>query len=148
MSESTEPGASTESWGTATDPHAADTGLRGRTYAIPFDRVWKAARGLADGGLRRWSLVRDDDREGTLEARSRTWPLGRVDEVMVSVGLDENGQTRVDLRCRRIGDQVVQRRHPRLVRTFFARLDRALGATAADVLDPTRPPPWAEEAPR
>ena len=27
-----------------TDPHSPDSGLRGRTYAISFDRVWTAAQ--------------------------------------------------------------------------------------------------------
>lgn len=147
MSESTGPDAPTERWAVATDPRAEDAGLRGRTYAIPFDRVWKAAHDLADGGLRRWSVVRDDDREGTLEARSRTWPRGRVDEIVISVGLDENGQTRVDLRCRRADEAMTRRRHPHLVRRFFDKLDRAVRAGPAEILDPTRTPPWMEETP-
>ena len=81
----------------ATAPDHYDPRLRGRTYAIPFEQVWQAARALAGGGLRGWSITDSDDYEGTIaaEARSLVWRF--VDDVHISITLDENAQTRVDL---------------------------------------------------
>ena len=53
-----------------TSPDERDPRLRGRTYAIPFDRVWEAARALASGGLRRWQIIESDDYEGVIRATS------------------------------------------------------------------------------
>jgi hypothetical protein len=41
----------------ATAPDSTDRRLRGRTYAVPFEHVWQAARSLAGGGLRGWTLT-------------------------------------------------------------------------------------------
>jgi uncharacterized protein (DUF1499 family) len=81
-----------------TAPDEQDPRLRGRTYAIPFDRVWEAARALANGGLRRWQLIESDDYEGIIRATSTTFALRHVDDVVIWIGLDEDAQTRVDVR--------------------------------------------------
>jgi uncharacterized protein (DUF1499 family) len=81
-----------------TAPDEPDPRLRGRTYAIPFDRVWEAARRLANGGLRRWHVVESDDYEGVIRATSTTFALRMVDDVEIRIGLDQNAQTRVDVR--------------------------------------------------
>ena len=130
---------------TTTDPRSTDARLVGRTYAIPFDRVWEAALALAGGGLRGWEVVRSDDREGVMEARSFTFPRRRVDDVSITVGLDENAQTRVDLRCRRIDARVAPKRHARAIGKFFRSLDRALKAGPAERLDPNRVPGWLDQ---
>lgn len=132
------------SGGTRTDPGAADARLWGRTYAIPFARVWDAAKGLVDEGLRRWSLVSDDDREGVIEAVSLTWLRRKPDHVRITIRLDENAQTRVDLRCVRAEGASTRRRHPRLVDGFLAALDRKLEATPGQKLDPTATPGWQQ----
>jgi hypothetical protein len=130
---------------TRTDPWSSDGRLWGRTYAIPFDRVWHAARGLAEGGLRGWTLARADDREGVLEATRTTWPPRREDEILVHVRLDENGQTRVDLECRRAGAGGPARRHARIIDRFVHTLDKTLHASPTERLDPTRRPAWLQE---
>lgn len=130
---------------TSTDPRATDERLVGRTYAIPFDRVWEAARDLAEGGLRGWELVRGDDREGVMEARSFTFPRRRVDDVRIVVRLDENAQTRVDLRCRRASAHKAPRRHARAIGRFFRSLDRKLNVGPGERLDPTLAPAWLDE---
>ena len=130
---------------TSTDPRATDERLVGRTYAIPFDRVWKAARALAEGGLRGWELVRGDDREGVMDARSFTFPRRRVDDVRITVRLDENAQTRVDLRCRRAAARSAPRRHARVIGRFFRSLDRRLNAGPGERLDPTLAPAWLKD---
>ena len=127
-----------------TDPHADDPRLRGRTYAISFDRVWTAALELADGGLSRWRVVESDDQEGTIHAESKTLVFRFVDDVHIEVGLDENGQTRVDLRsASRVGKADLGR-NPRTIGTFLKRLDRALDARPEQILDATRTPTWHE----
>jgi hypothetical protein len=110
-----------------TSPEAADPRLRGRTYAIPFERVWQAARALAAGGLRRWRLVHENDHDGILHAEVDPW-LGPALAVTIVIGLDENGQTRVDAaatpRTARRGRGACRR----AVQRFCHRLDRAVGA--------------------
>lgn len=133
--------------GTATDPWSEDPRLWGRTYAIPFARVWKAARALADGGIRGWTLIRDDDGEGIMQAVSLTWLRKKLDEVTVTIRLDENAQTRVDMRCRRAEGASRRRRHPRMIDRFLKRLDTAVEATPAQRVDPTSRPAWLEGDP-
>ena len=80
-----------------TAPEAADPRLRGRTYAIPFDAVWRAASDLA-AGQRGWTITASDDYEGTIQAEARTLVMRFVDEVTIRIRLDDNAQTRVDMR--------------------------------------------------
>lgn len=137
-------GGAASSGGTLTDPRAEDPRLWGRTYAIPFARVWDAAKALADGGLRGWSMVSNDDREGVIEAVSLTWLRRKPDQVTVTIRLDENAQTRVDLRCVRAEGASARRRHPRLIDGFLDALDRKLEATPGQKLDPTATPGWQQ----
>lgn len=127
----------------STDPKSEDERLLGRTYAIPFDRVWQAATRLAGGGLKGWSLWVADDREGVIEA-STQFLIGPAGDVRVTIGLDDNAQTRVDLvsvsRTQR-GDMGRSRRS---IGRFLQGLDEKLGAGPAQILDPTRAPAWAE----
>lgn len=74
-----------------------DPRLRGRTYPIPFERVWQAALALAGGELRRWRIVQADDYEGVIDAEARTFLMRYVDDVRIHIYLDEDAQTRVDL---------------------------------------------------
>lgn len=123
-----------------TDPSARDWRLRGRTYAIPFDRVWNVALSICGGGLPRWSLVSADDRAGVMRARALTRVLRRASEVRVKIGLDANGQTRVDItsispnRKRDLGASA------RRIHAFLAALDHRLGAESHQILDATRQP--------
>ncbi|MCK5650741.1 MAG: DUF1499 domain-containing protein, partial [Gemmatimonadetes bacterium] len=80
-----------------TDPHSEDHRLRGRTYAIPFDRVWRIALKLAAADLRGWTVTHADDESGVIRAEAKTLVLRWMDDVRIDVTLDENGQTRVDL---------------------------------------------------
>lgn len=82
----------------------------GRTYAIPFDTVWRAAVAIVDGGARGWRIVDSDDQAGVIHARRTGIFLRRVREVHVRIGLDENGQTRVHVDGDRRAGRLVMRR--------------------------------------
>lgn len=73
-------------------------------------------------------------------ARAHTRILRRIDEVRIDVGLDENGQTRVDL----VGQAIDRKRdlgsNARLVRRFVEALDEKLAADPRQILDATRQP--------
>lgn len=129
-----------------TDPTSPDRRLRGRTYAISFDRVWNASLRLADGGLRGWHVEHADDHEGIIRAVSRTLVFRLPDDVEISIRLDENAQTRVDVRASSRKGKGDLGRNPRNIGRFFRALDRALGATPSQILDPTAPPTWMHPA--
>jgi hypothetical protein len=125
-----------------TDPSSPDRRLRGRTYAIPFDAVWTVAVSLASGRLAGWTLVSADDREGVIEATARMSSLGITSSIRIDVGLDHNGQTRVDARsvsATRRGDLGHCRR---TLGRFFHELDLELRAEPRQILDVTRTPAW------
>jgi hypothetical protein len=126
-----------------TDPSAEDARLRGRTYAIPFDDVWNAALSLSDGGLRGCTLVSADDQTGTIHAESTTILFRFVDDVRIRIKLDDNAQTRVDVRSasrKGRGDLGVNTRR---IGRFFRRLDKLLGAKPDQILDPTLVTSWS-----
>jgi hypothetical protein len=100
-----------------------DPRLGGRTYAIPFDTVWRAALALADGGQRGWRLLAADDEEGVILAEATTPVLRFVDDIMIYITLDEDAQTRVDAHSgSRVGRSDFGTNARRLDR-FFRRLD-------------------------
>lgn len=111
-----------------TDPESEDPRLRGRSYAIPYARVWRAV--LDEVAARRgWSLAEADPAKGEVlaEARTRVWKL--VDDVWIRVSLDENGLTRVDLASTsRRGRSDFGTNARRIVR-FLHALDRRLRRT-------------------
>lgn len=119
--------------GVETDPAARDPRLRGRTYAIPFDRVWTAALSLA-GEQRGWSVLRADDQSGEIFAEVSARLLPFIDDVKIRIGLDEDAQTRVDLSAHRRGGKADLGANARRVARFLKRLDRSLEATRAQIL--------------
>jgi hypothetical protein len=123
-----------------TDPQEKDARLRGRTYAIPFDRVWNVALAICGGGLPRWSLISADDREGVIRAKALTRVFARPSDVRVSIGLDANGQTRVDVSAISPSRKRDLGANARRIDAFFRDLDRRLGATGQQILDATRQP--------
>ena len=80
-----------------THPRHESPHLRGRTYAVPFAKVWAEAVGLASGGLRGWTLLEADEDKGLLTAESKTLVFRFVDDIHLRMSLDGNGQTRVDM---------------------------------------------------
>jgi len=125
-----------------TDPHSPNPRLRGRTYAIPFERVWSHALAAIQGELPRWKLLSHDDQKGVILAEARTALLRRDVDIHIRIGLDDNGQTRVDVRTALRSAHGDMGSTKRLITSFFHHLDRRLGASPAQILDPTQPPRW------
>lgn len=107
----------------ATDPEHEDPALRGRTYGIPFDAVWRAALRVAEE-RRGWEVVRRDDLEGRIEIEATTLVFKFVDDMEVKIVLDENAQTRVDARSSSRKGKVDLGTNARRLRRFFRDLDR------------------------
>ncbi len=110
----------------ATDPAADDPRLVGRTYAIPFERIWQATLGLARS-RRGWTVLSADDIEGQIRAEART-PLGFVDDVMIHVMLDADAQTRVDLVSASRKGSGDLGKNARRIGKFLRALDERLGS--------------------
>ncbi|MGH7475075.1 MAG: hypothetical protein ACRELD_02185 [Longimicrobiales bacterium] len=121
-----------------TDPKSDDPRLRGRTYAVPFEGVWQAARGLAAGQLRGWRVVEADDNEGVILARVARLGGRTPDEIRIRITLDQNGQTRVDAFARAPGARSDLGRSARRLGSFFRRLDRALSSAGSRATPPPR----------
>jgi len=109
-------------------PQAEDARLRGRTYAIPFDRVWTQALALAAGKLRGWSVVSADDVEGEIRAETRGL-LGGASDVVIRIGLDRDAQTRVDVTSASRNGRVDFGANARRIVRLLRALDRALAPT-------------------
>lgn len=123
----------------ATDAAHVDPALRGRTYAIPFERVWQAALGVAGGGLSRWSLIRSDDVTGHILAEIGPALLRPAADVLIKVTLDADAQTRVDLSTSSRTERWDLGASHRRVRAFFQTLDRYLQVQDGQILDPAGP---------
>jgi hypothetical protein len=108
-----------------TAPDARDAALRGRTYAVPFDLIWREALLLTGGGLRRWTVTEADDQEGVILACARSIG-GAMHDVMITITLDADGQTRVDASAQARKPLSDFGRSARRLRRFFHALDRAL----------------------
>ena len=127
-----------------TSPDDPDRRLLGRTYAIPFEDVWQACLALTGGLLRGWHIVRADDQSGRIQALSRPLLFGPPTDIWVEIGLDDNGQTRVDLQAGSQTERGDLGRSRRAVGGFLRRLDRHLNVAPEQVLDPASLPRWTQ----
>ncbi|HIF55669.1 MAG TPA: DUF1499 domain-containing protein [Gemmatimonadetes bacterium] len=118
-----------------TDVSATDPRLRGRTYAIPFDGVWKTALRISNKQMRGWSVLYIDDQTGVIVAEALRLPWRDKDDVRISIGLDENGQTRVDLRSTSRQGKRDWGRNRRRILSFLRLLDRELSARPDQILN-------------
>jgi hypothetical protein len=108
-----------------TDPGSPDGRLRGRSYAVPFTEVWKAALETARARPR-WTVTEADARRGEILAEARTALWRFVDDVAIRVWLDDAGATRVDLTsASRVGKADLGTNARRIAR-FLHALDRRL----------------------
>lgn len=117
-----------------TSPDAEDTRLRGRTYTIPFDEVWETSLTVIRKRLRGWTVLLDDDRAGRVEALATSAFRGLETEVVVRIGLDENGQTRVDVSATSRTEIRDYGRCRRLIGRFTKLLDKELDPQPDQVL--------------
>lgn len=131
--------ASRKPWEARTDARAANPDLAGRTYAIPFVRVWDSAVTLANGGLTGWQVVRSDDREGVVEAQAKRPWLGGAVQVEIQVALDANAQTRVDAAALGSARGSAPGIGARRIKSFFRALDRELAVRPEQLLAPWPP---------
>lgn len=115
----------------ATAPDAEDPRLRGRTYAIPFDRVWRTAITLVNGGLRGWTLIDADDFEGVIRALSRGRLRNRHYDLVIRITLDQDAQTRVDAHSKSRSGRADFGANARRIERFFTALDRGLAQEPA-----------------
>ncbi len=119
----------------ATDPWSDDPRLIGRTYAIPFERVWRTCmKFVEDRG--RWRLLQADDLAGFIRVRCTTLVFRFEDDLEIRIGLDENALTRVDIRSGAHKGRADLGMNVRRVGRFFKKLDRLLGARQGKILDP------------
>lgn len=109
-----------------TSPSAEDARLRGRTYAIPFDEVWRDSLELVGGALRGWEIVEADDREGVIRGVAHSRIQRLTSAITIRISLDADAQTRVDgLATSRVARADLGTNARRL-RRFFAALDERL----------------------
>ncbi len=108
--------------GTADEP--ADSRLRARTYAVPFEHVWQASLWLATS-RRGWEVLSADDVQGRIRAEARTL-LRFVHDVVIDVTLDENGQTRLDMTSSSRSGKVDFGKNARRIGKFLRGVDRVL----------------------
>ena len=114
---------------------ARQSDLGRRTYGIPFGTVWDAALRLASGGLRGWTKKDANDRSGIIEASVRGLVLPFTADAVISITLDDNAQTRVDVSVRTQHWPAFRRARALRVRRLFRTLDRALAAQQEQALD-------------
>lgn len=117
-----------------TSADSGDPALVGRTYAIPFGTVWDAIVALASGGLKGWKLARWDDQIGLVAADVTSWPIPLAATVLISVKLDANGQTRVDMSIRSVAEEGRLPINQRRIDRFFRALDHSLAVRPDQVL--------------
>lgn len=108
-----------------TGPDHPDPSLRGRAYAVPYDEVWSRALEIVDGRWG-WRLVDADDLEGVIRAEAKTPVFRFTDDVEIQIGLDDDGQTRVDAASASRVGKADMGTNARRVRRFFRHLDRAV----------------------
>lgn len=128
-----------------TDPWSDDPRLRGRTYAIPFDQVWRACLDQVERH-RRWTLLQANDLEGYVRVKCQSLVLKFIDDFEIRITLDENAMTRIDIKSRSRKGKVDLGTNARRIGRFFRRLDRTLDAQNGAILDATQLETWRVEA--
>ncbi|MGD8699407.1 MAG: DUF1499 domain-containing protein [Gemmatimonadales bacterium] len=109
-----------------TSETAEDPRLRGRTYVIPFAKVWDEIIDMIESRSR-WTLVSADEGTGLIHAEAKTLVFRLVDDVRLKLKLDQNALTRVDMRsASRVGKGDLGT-NARRIHRFYRKLDRRLG---------------------
>ncbi|UCC47979.1 MAG: DUF1499 domain-containing protein [Gemmatimonadota bacterium] len=109
-----------------TQETAEDPNLRGRTYVVPFARVWDEIVSMVESRPR-WRLLRADEASGLIHAEASSRVFRLVDDVRFKVKLDSNALTRVDMwSASRLGKGDLGTNARRIAR-FCRDLDQRLG---------------------
>ena len=85
--------------------------------------------------MRGWSVLYIDDQTGVIVAEALRLLWKHKDDVRISIGLDENGQTRVDLRSTSRQGKRDWGRNRRRISSFLRLLDRELSAHPDQILN-------------
>lgn len=104
-----------------------DPRLRGRTYLVPFAKVWDEILAMIETDPR-WKLVRADEGTGLIRAEATTRWLGFVDDVRFKIKLDQNALTRVDMWSASRRGKGDFGTNARRIARFYRDLDRRLEA--------------------
>ena len=118
-----------------TDPGSDDPRLIGRTYAIPYEQVWRTCMEFVQGRSR-WRLLQADDLAGFIRVRGTTLVFRFEDDLEIRIRLDEHALTRVDIRAGARKGRMDLGMNVRRVGRFFKKLDRLLDAGHGKILDP------------
>ncbi len=118
-----------------TDPWSDDPRLIGRTYAIPYEAVWRSCMSLVQK-RNGWRILKSDDLAGFSRVRCARRFRRLEDDLEIRIGLDEHGLTRVDLRSRSRTDGADLGVNARRVGHFARKLDESLDAGHGKILDP------------
>ena len=87
-----------------------------------------------------------NDERGEIEALAKTPLMGWETDVYVRIGLDHQGQTRVDVVAVSRGEKGDWGRSKRLIGKFVRALDSELTVRPDQILDPNRHPVYRESA--
>ncbi len=110
-----------------TRPDARDPRFRGRTFAIPFEDVWQASLALLKE-LPGCKLRLSNDRDGIIIAQATIHFPRHVNDVTISIVLDADAQTRVDMRSVTRDGAVDMGSNAKRVLRFFELLDQRMAA--------------------
>ncbi len=105
---------------------AQDPRLRGRTYSVPFAKVWDEAVHIIESSPR-WKLIEADEARGLIRAEATTLLFRFVDDIRIRLKLDSNALTRMDMRSASRHGRGDLGTNARRIRRFFRDLDLRLG---------------------
>ena len=111
----------------STSPAHDDPRLRGRTYGVPFDRVWRAMLRILQR-RQRWEFTAADDAAGTIHVEMRSALIAMPAELTIRIALDRNAQTRVDARAISKGAKTDFGMNARRIASLLRELDEELAA--------------------
>lgn len=97
----------------------------GRSYAVPYERVWRTAVEVARSS-RGWSVLAIDPVRGRIEAEARTAVWKFVDLITIELRLDELGSTRLHVTSAAVTERPHLGVRNRRIRRFLRSLDAAL----------------------
>ena len=111
-----------------THENAEDPRLMGRTYMVPFAKVWDEIISMIEKHPR-WKVLRADEGAGLIHAEAKTLVFRFVDDVRFKLKLDDNALTRVDMWSASRKGKGDLGTNARRIGSFCRELDRRLGVS-------------------